>query len=69
MLFQVDFGRMNLYEISKGTKNKLRRSHFEGVYARVTLSEHLTSINLRVSYVQVCLDCFHSPVMTTQPSI
>ena len=45
---------MNLYVISSGTKNKLRRSHFEGVYARLTVSQHLTSINVRISHIQVC---------------
>ena len=45
---------MYLYD-KKGQKNKLRRSHFEGVSAQITLSEHLMTINVRISHVQVCV--------------
>ena len=44
---------MQLTEMKSRRKKNLRRSHFEGVYARVALSEHLTSVEARINGFQV----------------
>ncbi len=38
-----------------GTRIHVRRSHFEGVFVQVTLSEHLTSIETKINEIQVQL--------------
>ena len=41
LLLQINFASMQLTEKKSRHKKNLRRSHFEGVYAQVALSEHL----------------------------
>ena len=36
-----------------GTKKRLRRSKFQGVFVQLSLSEHLTSVEARINAVQV----------------
>ena len=53
LLLQINFVSMQLTEKKSLHKKNLRRSHFEGVYARVALSEHLTSVEARINGFQV----------------
>ena len=46
---------MMLIDKKSGVTRKLRRSHFEGLFAQVDRSKHHTSIEARISNVQVCL--------------
>ena len=54
LLLQINFASMQLTEKKSRHKKNLRRSHFEGVYAQVALSEHLTSVEARINGFQVC---------------
>ena len=53
LLLQINFASMQLTEKKSRHKKNLRRSHFEGVYAQVALSEHLTSVEARINGFQV----------------
>ena len=53
LLLQINFVSMQLTEKKSLHKKNLRRSHFEGVYAQVALSEHLTSVEARINGFQV----------------
>ena len=39
--------------INSGKRNKLRRSHFNGLTIKVTKSQQMTTFNLRINKVQV----------------
>ncbi len=46
----------------------MRRSHFEGVSVKVTLSEHLTSIEAKINEIQVQL-CWRFLVLITAVTV
>ena len=50
---------MELVSKSGESVKKLRRSHFEGVYAQVSLSKHLTSVEARINEFQVGKQIFY----------
>ncbi|XP_064396100.1 intermembrane lipid transfer protein VPS13C-like isoform X3 [Halichondria panicea] len=53
--YKIDFSAESSWMLveKNGTRIHVRRSHFEGVFVQVTLSEHLTSIETKINEIQI----------------